>query len=81
MQFTCNTDFLLSPAPACSIKAQDEDFETPMQPITMMRNALGREHGGSGVSLDRQKYEESVAYWDQRAPIIAVRDGEKPNGD
>lgn len=24
-----------------------------MQPITMMRNALGREEGGSGVPLDR----------------------------
>ena len=30
-----------------SIKAQNEDYETPMQPITMMRNALGREEGGS----------------------------------
>jgi hypothetical protein len=36
-----------------SVKAQDEGFETPMQPITMMRNALGREEGGSGVVLDR----------------------------
>jgi hypothetical protein len=30
---------LLSPHP-CSIKAQDEPYETPMQPITIMRNAL-----------------------------------------
>jgi hypothetical protein len=43
-----------------SIKAQDEDFETPMQPITMMRNALGREEGGSGVPLDKVKYDASV---------------------
>ena len=28
-----------------SIKAQDEPEETPMQPITAMRNALGREEG------------------------------------
>lgn len=27
-----------------------------MQPITMLRNALGREEGGSGVPLDRDAY-------------------------
>lgn len=53
-----------------SIKAQDEDHETPMQPITMMRNALGRDEGGSGVKLDRAKYEESVCYWQARVPIL-----------
>jgi len=53
-----------------SIKAQDEPFETPMQPITMMRNALGRAEGGSGVPLDREKYEESVKYWENRAPVV-----------
>ena len=52
-----------------SVKAQDEPFETPMEPITMMRNALGREEGGSGVSLDREKYRASVDYWRERAPI------------
>ena len=36
-----------------SIKAQNEPFETPMEPITAMRNALGREEGGSGVPIDR----------------------------
>ncbi len=29
-----------------------------MQPITMLRNALGREEGGSGVKLDREAYEK-----------------------
>ena len=58
-----------------SIKAQDEGFETPMQPITMMRNALGREEGGSGVGLDRVKYDASVAYWQGHAPIIAGSPG------
>eukprot|EP00218_Dolichomastix_sp_CCMP3274_P005548 CAMPEP_0170161954 /NCGR_PEP_ID=MMETSP0033_2-20121228/76851_1 /TAXON_ID=195969 /ORGANISM="Dolichomastix tenuilepis, Strain CCMP3274" /LENGTH=205 /DNA_ID=CAMNT_0010399579 /DNA_START=477 /DNA_END=1094 /DNA_ORIENTATION=- len=53
-----------------SIKAQAEGFETPMQPITMMRNALGREEGGSGVSLSRDKYTESVTYWSNNAPIV-----------
>ncbi|KAL3920194.1 MAG: hypothetical protein SGILL_003381, partial [Bacillariaceae sp.] len=29
-----------------SIKAQNEDFELPMNPITQMRNALGKDQGG-----------------------------------
>eukprot|EP00928_Gymnodinium_smaydae_P065468 TRINITY_DN48607_c0_g1_i1.p2 TRINITY_DN48607_c0_g1~~TRINITY_DN48607_c0_g1_i1.p2 ORF type:complete len:230 (-),score=55.89 TRINITY_DN48607_c0_g1_i1:206-805(-) len=52
-----------------SVKAQDVDRELPMQPITMMRNALGKEEGGSGVPLDRQKYDESVAFWRDHAPV------------
>ena len=35
-----------------SVKPQDADYETPMQPITMMRNALGKAEGGSGVPID-----------------------------
>lgn len=38
-----------------------------MDPITMMRNALGMEHGGSGVELDKIKYLESVEYWSKYA--------------
>jgi len=53
-----------------SIKAQDEEFETPMQPITMLRNALGKEEGGSGVPLDRAKYLESVEYWKEHAVVL-----------
>ena len=52
-----------------SIKAQAEGFETPMQPITMLRNALGRGEGGSGVPLDREQYEAATAYWSQHAAI------------
>lgn len=52
-----------------SVKFQDEDYETPMTPITMMRNALGKEYGGSGVPLDIKKYEESVKYWSENAII------------
>jgi Protein of unknown function (DUF3228) len=37
--------------------------ETPMAPITMMRNALGVEQGGSGVPLDREAYSRSVTFW------------------
>lgn len=47
-----------------SIKAQDADHELPMAPITMMRNALGKEEGGSGVPLSKEKYNESVAFWE-----------------
>lgn len=37
--------------------------ETPMAPITMLRNALGVEEGGSGVPIDREAYARSVAFW------------------
>ncbi|KAJ3440852.1 hypothetical protein M0812_14526 [Anaeramoeba flamelloides] len=46
-----------------SVKAQNVNFETPMNPITIMRNALGISEGGSGVQLNREKYMESVKYW------------------
>lgn len=41
----------------------DTPEETPMAPITMMRNALGTEEGGSGVPLDRAAYRRSVEFW------------------
>lgn len=41
--------------------------EMPMAPITMMRNALGVEQGGSGVPLDQKAYRRSVAFWDAHA--------------
>ena len=37
--------------------------ETPMAPITMLRNALGVQEGGSGVPIDRDAYRASVAFW------------------
>ena len=40
------------------------------QPITMLRNALGKAEGGSGVPLDREKYMESVEYWKKHAVIV-----------
>ena len=52
-----------------SVKAQDVPHELPMQPITMMRNALGKEEGGSGVSLSRDAYTESVSFWEEHALI------------
>ena len=52
-----------------SVKPQDVDYELPMQPITMMRNALGAEYGGSGVPLVDAKSRESVDFWSRNAPI------------
>ena len=41
--------------------------EIPMAPITMLRNALGVEEGGSGVPLDRAAYRRSVEFWERHA--------------
>jgi hypothetical protein len=41
--------------------------ETPMAPITMLRNALGVAEGGSGVPLDRDAYLKSVEFWSTHA--------------
>ncbi len=49
----------------CIYTAEPE--EVPMAPITMMRNALGVEEGGSGVPLDREAYRRSVAFWEIHA--------------
>lgn len=40
-----------------------EPEETPMAPITLLRNALGVEEGGSGVPIDREAYRQSVEFW------------------
>ena len=60
----------LPPWGVISVKAQDVPSELPMQPITMLRNALGREEGGSGVRLDREAYEASVTYWSAHAAVV-----------
>jgi hypothetical protein len=44
-----------------------EPEEIPMAPITMMRNALGVNEGGSGVPLDHAQYRRSVDYWASHA--------------
>jgi hypothetical protein len=41
--------------------------EIPMVPITLMRNALGVEEGGSGVALDRDTYRRSADFWERHA--------------
>jgi len=45
----------------------DTPAETPMAPITLMRNALGVAEGGSGVPLDAAAYRRSVEYWSTHA--------------
>lgn len=52
-----------------SIKAQDVDYELPMTPITAMRNALGKEEGGSGVPMDRDSYMNAYKYWKDHATV------------
>ena len=49
----------------CLYTAEPE--EIPMAPITMMRNALGVEEGGSGVPVDRDAYRRAVEFWDSNA--------------
>ena len=51
------------------VKGQTCDYELPMQPITMLRNALGKEEGGSGVTLERSKYAASVDFWKKYCSI------------
>jgi hypothetical protein len=52
-----------------AIKPQLESFETPMTPITAMRNALSKAEGGSGVPLDRDAYMKAAEFWTQHAMI------------
>lgn len=56
-----------------AILGQLHDEEEPMTPITMMRNALGVDEGGSGKSLDREAYKKSVEFWNTHATIKVIR--------
>jgi hypothetical protein len=52
-----------------AILGQDSDNEEPMKPETMIRNALGIKEGGSGVALDRDKYQISCNFWETHATV------------
>lgn len=52
-----------------AILGQSHPNEEPMKPETMLRNALGIEYGGSGVALDKEKYLQSVEFWDKNATL------------
>lgn len=62
------------PVPDCdwgivSIIGVLEPAEPPMPPITQLRNALGREEGGSGAAIDRASYARAVEFWDRHAAV------------
>jgi len=70
-----NKDFVpdknASPWGIVSVKPQDVDFELPMEPITMMRNALPDiSEGGSGVHLCKKDYEAATKFWQDHAIIL-----------
>lgn len=52
-----------------AILGQSHDEEEPMPPATMLRNALGKEEGGSGIAIDPDKYDEAVEFWKRHAII------------
>jgi len=52
-----------------AILGQMTDSEEPMKPMTMIRNSMGIEHGGSGSKLDEKKYRESIKFWETYSTI------------
>jgi len=52
-----------------SINGEPLPAETPMQPATMLRNALGKAEGGSGAALDNEAYDKSVEFWETHATV------------
>lgn len=52
-----------------AILGQMSPEEEPIKPITMMRNSLGINEGGSGVPIDRDKYKKSVDFWSKFATV------------
>ena len=52
-----------------SIKPLNINHELPFIPITIMRNALGKSEGGSGVPIDRKKYMEGVEFWSKNVEL------------
>ena len=52
-----------------SIKPLNVNHELPFIPITIMRNALGKNEGGSGVPIDRKKYMDGVEFWSKNVEL------------
>lgn len=52
-----------------SVNAEMFPTESPLAPITQMRNALGKDQGGSGVALDEAKYRAAVEFWGEHATV------------
>lgn len=52
-----------------AILGQMNSEEEIMSPITMMRNALPIEYGGSGVPIDKEAYVKSVEFWSKNVLV------------
>ena len=52
-----------------SIKPLNVDHEIPFVPMTIMRNALGKNEGGSGVPIDRKKYMDGLEFWSKNVEL------------
>lgn len=52
-----------------SINAEPDEFDSPLTPATMLRNHLGKEHGGSGASINREEYMKAVEFWSKYAMV------------
>ena len=55
-----------------AILGQMSDKEEPMKPSTMIRNAMGILFGGSGEPLDKEKYLESVKFWEYNYTVNII---------
>jgi len=51
------------------IRSVNDMVEPPLPPITIMRNALGIECGGSGVKIDEKEYLKSVNFWTKNISV------------
>ena len=54
------------------LKPQDVNYEIPMPPQVLIRNALGIDEGGSDVKFDRKAYDKSVAFFEKNVAIKVV---------
>lgn len=55
--------YIVSIIPTLEVK------EPPMPPITIWRNSLGVEYGGSGVNIDINSYNKSVDFWSEHIKV------------
>jgi len=56
-----------------AVLGQMHSQEEPINPATMIRNALGIKEGGSGVPIDREAYMRSVEFWNTHATVKVNR--------
>lgn len=51
------------------IRSVNELEEPPLPPITIMRNGLGIQYGGSGVEINEEIYKKSVEFWSKNIMV------------